>query len=90
MCAEVQVYLPESRSLKDKRQVLSSLKGRIRSRFEVAVAEVDHQDLWQRGSLGLATVSTAVRHSEEVLDEVIRFVEQDLRVQVLDFYIEQC
>lgn len=90
MSAEVQLYLPESRSLKDKRQVLNSLKGRICSRFEVAVAEVDHQELRQRGSLGLAAVSNAVRHGEEVLNEVIRFIEQDLRVQVLDFYIEQC
>ena len=90
MSAEIQVYLPESRSLKDKRQVLNSLKGRIRSRFEVAVAEVDHHDLWQRGSLGLAAVSTAVSHAEKVLNEVVRFIEQDMRVQVLDFYIEQC
>jgi uncharacterized protein YlxP (DUF503 family) len=56
----------------------------------VAVAEVDHHELWQRSSLGLAAVSTAVGHGEQMLNEVIRFVEQDLRVQVLDAYIEQC
>lgn len=89
MSCEVQVLLPQSRSLKDKRQVITSLKGRIRSRFEVAVAEVDHQELWQRCSLGIAAVSTSVTHGGEVLQNVVRFIEQDLRVEVLHHVIEE-
>jgi len=89
MCCEVQLYLSQSRSLKDKRQVVKSLKDRLRSRFNVAVAEVEHQDLWQRGTLGLAVISTEADHAREMLDEAVRFVEQDLRVQVLASQIEE-
>ncbi len=88
MCGEVQLFLSESRSLKDKRQVVKSLKERIRSRFNVAVAEVDYQELWQRATLGLAAVSTEADHARKVLDEVLSFIELDLRVQVLDRQLE--
>ena len=81
---EVQIYLPQSHSLKEKRQVISSLKGRLHSRLDVAIAEVDHHELWQRSALGIAVVSAAVHHAEEVLIKAVRFIEQDLRVQVLD------
>lgn len=87
---QVEMYLPDSQSLKDKRQVIKSLKGRIHSRFEVAVAEVDHSQLWQRSTLGVAVVSNAYKHADEVLSNVVRFIEQDLRVQVLDIRSEQC
>ncbi len=89
MCGEVQLFLSESRSLKDKRQVVKSLKERIRSRFNIAVAEVDYQELWQRATLGLAVVSTEADHARKVLDEVLGFIEQDLRVQVLDRQLEE-
>jgi hypothetical protein len=89
MCAQVQLYLSQSQSLKDKRQVIKSLKERIHSRFNVALAEVEHQELWQRATLGLAAVSNEVAHAQKSLDEVIRFIEQDLRVQVLDWEIEE-
>jgi uncharacterized protein YlxP (DUF503 family) len=89
ICGELQLYLAESRSLKDKRQVIKSLKERIRSRFNVAVAEVEYQDLWQRSTLGLAAISNEADHSSQLIDEVVRFIEQDLRVQVLDCAIEE-
>ena len=88
MACELELYFPDSRSLKDKRQVLKSLKDRIHNRFSVAVAEVDHNDLWQRSVLGIAVVSTASDHANEVLSKTVRFVEQDLRVEVLDYSIE--
>lgn len=89
MSCEVQLLLPESRSLKDKRQVLKSLKERIGNRFEVSVAEVDHNELWQRGTLGIAVVSNTTQHANEVLSRVVNFIERDLRVQLIDYYMEQ-
>jgi uncharacterized protein YlxP (DUF503 family) len=89
MCGQVQLYLAESRSLKDKRQVVKSLKERIRGRFNVAVAEVEFQELWQRCTLGLAAISNEADHAGQILDEVVRFIEQDLRVQVLNCDIEE-
>jgi uncharacterized protein len=63
----VEIHLPDVGSLKGKRHVLKGLKDRLRRRFEIAVAEVDHQDSWQRATLGLACVSASARHANEVI-----------------------
>jgi uncharacterized protein YlxP (DUF503 family) len=71
----VELYLPGSRSLKDKRMVLRRIKDRL-AKFNVAVSEVDHHDLWQRAGLGLVTISTAEEHADRelaaALDEIER------------------
>ena len=53
----LEIYIPDAHSLKDKRQVLRSLKDRLRARFNVAVAELDHQDTWQRAQVGVVSLS---------------------------------
>ena len=88
MSCIVSLYISDSRSLKDKRQVLNSLKERIRSRFNVSVAEVESQDLWQRAELGVAVVSTAAQHCDEVMAKIVNFIEGDYRVQILDYQTE--
>ncbi len=71
----VELFLPGAQSLKDKRMVLRRLKDRL-ARFNVAVAEVEHQDLWQRAGLGIVTISTTAAHAEQQLaaaaDEIER------------------
>ena len=68
-------YLPMSQSLKDKRMVLRGVKNRLR-KFNVAVAEVDHQDLWQRAGLGIVTVSNSEPHADRELAAVIDEIER--------------
>jgi uncharacterized protein YlxP (DUF503 family) len=71
----VDVHLPYAQSLKDKRMVLRRIKDRLQ-KFNVAVAEVEHQDLWQRARLGIVAISTTTDHAEEQLraaaDEIDR------------------
>jgi uncharacterized protein len=71
----LELHLPLARSLKDKRMVLRGVKDRLR-RLNVAVAELEHQDLWQRAGLGVVTVAAtealARRELDAVLDEVER------------------
>lgn len=70
----LELHLPVSRSLKDKRQVLRRLKDRLRSRYNVAVAEsADHADLWQRG--GLTVVSVA--HNRDALVRLFEAIYRD-------------
>ena len=88
LTCQIQIYLPESGSLKSKRQIVKSLKERIRNRFNVSVAEIDQSQLWQRSTLGVATVSTASKHANEVLSKAVKFVERDGRVELLDYSIE--
>ena len=89
LVSEVQLFLPESHSLKHKRAVLNSLKERLHNRFNVSVAEVDHNDLWQRSTLALAVVSNAGDHAGQVMDKAVRFIESDGRAQLLDFVVEE-
>ncbi len=79
----VELFLPMSASLKDKRMVLRRIKDRLQ-RMNLAVAEVEHQDVWQRAGLGIVAISTAVDHVEQQLraaaDEIDR-VEPGLTVR---------
>ena len=72
----IMTHLPESNSLKAKRQVARSLTTRIRNQFNVAVAEVDDNDLWQRLTLGICCVSNDSAHANEMLSRVVSFVEE--------------
>lgn len=74
----LEIHIPDARSLKDKRQVLRSLKERLRSRFNVAVAELDHQDTWQRSQIGIVTLSYDQAHLEQSLQAVFDEAEQQL------------
>jgi len=67
----LELYLPDAQSLKDKRQVLRSLKDRLRREFNVAVAELDHHDVWQRSVVGIVTLSNEEKHVAEVLQKVL-------------------
>ena len=68
-------HLPESTNLKAKRQVARSLTTRLRNQFNVAVAEVDHNDLWQRLTIGVCCVSNERAHAHEMISKVVSFVE---------------
>jgi uncharacterized protein len=68
----LELQLDEAHSLKDKRHYVKSLKDRLRSKFNVAVAEIDAQDLWQRGVVAVVTVSGDRAHAAQVLENVER------------------
>jgi uncharacterized protein len=71
----VVLHLPNSSSLKAKRQVVASLLKRVRNEFSVAAAEVGDGDRWQIAELGIAGVSNDARHADEVLARVVTFIE---------------
>jgi len=84
----VDLHLPDVDSLKGKRHVLKGLKERVRTRFEVAVAEVDHHDVWQRATLAVACVSHDSRHANEVVSKAMDFIEANVDGVVLDMAVE--
>src|ERR1700745_527141 len=67
----LELHIPDAQSLKDKRQVLRSLKDRLRRDFNVAVAELEHHDVWQRSVVGVVTISNEEKHVNEVLQKVL-------------------
>jgi len=84
----VELHLPDVGSLKGKRHVLKGLKEKLRRRFEVAVAEVDHQDSWQRATLGLAYVSASGRHANAVISKAMDFIEDNVEGYVIEMQVE--
>lgn len=84
LALRVDLRLPACRSLKDRRQVIRPILDGARHRYAVSAAEVDHQDSWQRATLGFAAVSGSVGHVTEVIDAVERFVWSFTEIEVLD------
>ena len=76
LSAKLTFYIPQSTSLKDKRQVRKSIVEKTRHKFNVAVAEIDTQDIHQTLTIGIAVVSGDGAHRESSLDEIIRFMEE--------------
>lgn len=67
---QVELHLPAAHSLKDKRAVIKSLKDQLRGRFNIAVAEVEANELWQRATVGISTLSDSRAYVDRLLDEV--------------------
>jgi uncharacterized protein YlxP (DUF503 family) len=86
----LEIHIAEAQSLKDKRQVLRSLKDRLRAHFNVAVAELEHQELWQRSKIGVVSISGDGKHLEESLAAVAaeseRLLGRDLVSQEIDYF----
>jgi uncharacterized protein YlxP (DUF503 family) len=79
-----ELHVPESRSLKAKRAAIRPIIDSLRHRYKVSVAEVDHQDTWQRAAIGVAVVAESAGHLQEVLDTVERFVANAPDIELLD------
>jgi uncharacterized protein YlxP (DUF503 family) len=77
------LHVPGSRSLKAKRAVVRPLVEGLRNRFRLSVAEVDHQDRWQRAAIGVAVVADSDGHLREVLESVERYVAGAAEVELL-------
>jgi len=84
----VELFIPESQSLKDKRKVLLSLKDRLREKFNLSVAEVDGQDLWQKAVVGFACVANEGRYVNQVLDQALNMVRSVPAVEIVQFRVE--
>ncbi len=84
----VEIHLPDVGSLKGKRHALKGLKDKLRQRFQISVAEVDHQDVWQRATLALACVSGDSRHANEVISKAMDFLEDNVDGYVTDVHLE--
>jgi hypothetical protein len=86
----LEIQLPYAHSLKEKRAVLRKMRDRFRARFNVAVAELDHQDVWQRATLGVVSISDSQILLESVFRQVLAEAENilgdDVADHTLDFF----
>jgi uncharacterized protein YlxP (DUF503 family) len=77
-----------SGSLKTKRQAVRSILGKVRSKFDLSIAEVADQDKWQRCTIGFAVVSTESGHAHSMLETIERYVESLHLAEVIDTRVE--
>jgi len=85
----LQLRIPGNQSLKGKRQVIKSVIARVHNRYNVSAAEVENNDVWQTASLGVTCVSNSARHAEDILRNVVAFIEADrLDIEIVDLAIE--
>ena len=74
--------IPESQSLKDKRSIISSLTERLRRQFNIAIAEVEYQDQWQRAQLAIVFVNTNWRMLQSSMSKLTEYIDRDRRVEI--------
>lgn len=84
----LELHIPDAHSLKEKRQVLRSLKDKLRRKFNVAIAELDHQDVWQRSLVGVVTLSNEDRHVQETLQKVLDEADRELGSMLIGQAVE--
>ena len=86
----LEIHLPYAHSLKEKRAVLRKIRDRLRARFNVAVAEMDHQDLWQLATLGVVSISESQPLLDSVFQQVLRESEnilgEDVARHAIDYF----
>lgn len=85
---QVELLLHEAQSLKEKRFVLNSLKARISNNFNVSVAEVDHNDLWQRTTIGMALVTNERKFVDEVFTKILNLLDGESTIEVIKHQVE--
>ncbi len=80
----LEFFFPYSRSLKDKRQIVQGFKEKIKKRYNVAVAELDYQDKWQRTQIGFAALNSQQSVVEEVLTRILAEARDTVEAELLD------
>ncbi|MDP9147237.1 MAG: DUF503 domain-containing protein [Acidobacteriota bacterium] len=84
----LELHIDDAQSLKDKRQILRSLKDRLRAKYNVAVAELDYHDTWQRSVVGIVTLSNEDQHVQESLQHVLAEADRILGPLLISHNVE--
>ena len=79
----IEVHIPGAHSLKEKRSVLNSLKDQLRGRFNISVAEVEANEMWQRATVGISTLGNSRAYTERLLREVTTWIRTTRLVELI-------
>lgn len=86
---QVKLHIPASHSLKEKRSLIKRLISRVRTRHNIAIAEIGDHDVWQTARLGLVTINNESDHTDRVLERVLREIERFDGCELTDYQIER-
>ncbi|NSW75334.1 MAG: DUF503 domain-containing protein [Candidatus Atribacteria bacterium] len=85
---QVELFINGSLSLKDKRRVMNSVKQKLRNRFNISIVEIPVDAQWKRGDLGISCVGLDERSVRSTIDQIVRFIEDDDRVEVSNLTVD--
>lgn len=83
---KIQIF--ESNSLKEKRQIIKSLMGRLKSRFNISIAEVGLNDSWKTSEIAFSLVTNNSNHAQEIISKIMNFIDGDSRLEIIEQNIE--
>ncbi|WP_163536837.1 DUF503 domain-containing protein [Gracilibacillus sp. YIM 98692] len=89
ICAEVELFLYNCQSLKDKRSVLLRMKNRLRKELNISIAETDHQNLWQRATISIVTVSESKEIAEKVIQQALTKIDSFTELEITTTVVEE-
>jgi len=81
----IEIIIQSSTSLKEKRFVLSSIRDKVRKKFNVSIAELDFQDKWQRSQIGIATIGNEYSHVESSLQKIFRYLDSSDNYEIVNY-----
>jgi len=84
----LELYIFHAYSLKDKRQVIKSIIDRLKSRYNISIAEVGHNDVWNKSEIGISCVSNSKSQINEVFNKIVDFIDNDERVDITNIEME--
>ncbi|MFO7886961.1 MAG: DUF503 domain-containing protein [Eubacteriales bacterium] len=87
---QVEIYIYESNCLKDKRRILKSIIDRLKSKYNITIAETDYNEKWNRSVITFAAVSNSGKFSDKVIYKVLRIIENDDRIEVTKNELYRC
>jgi len=82
------LHIPGCRSLKEKRAVIKSLRERLRTRFNISVAEIEHQNLWQRSTIAIVAVNQSKAYIDGLFDKILTLIELEKRIVIINIETE--
>jgi uncharacterized protein YlxP (DUF503 family) len=87
---QIEIYIYESNSLKDKRRILKSILDKLKNKYNITIAETDYNDKWNRSIITFAAVSNSGKFSDKIINQVEKYFEMDGRIEVLKREIYRC
>ncbi|MBM7622621.1 DUF503 domain-containing protein [Sporohalobacter salinus] len=87
-CCTVEIRIPMSNTLKYKRGIIKSMSERLKNQFNIAVAEVDKNDNLKLATIGIVTISNDNKYIDQLLSKVVKFIEKEREIQLVDYSIE--
>jgi len=84
---EIEIFIPYSTSIKEKRYIVKSIKDKVKSKYNVSIAELDYQDAWQRSKIGFACLSNSVSYINSYLMDLLKFLQEDKRFEITIYKI---